>query len=227
MFIRRIVTAALTGAALVALSACVAPNGTVITPAPGGGVVVTPPGGIGGTVDTRLAGNWCFVNNRGREAQRDIRVVRNGLLVSTPRGQREYIRVASGRFEEVNGPSVYQFNSLSSGVFSRDGTNRTAFNLYRCGSSAGGSGTVGTVDSRLAGNWCFINNRGREARRTITARRSSLILTNQYGNIEYRPVGSGRYEQAGGAGILLFNSLNDGTLSRDGTRRTAVDLYRC
>lgn len=122
--------AAVLGAAL--LAGCVAPNGTVITPRPGGGVVVTPPPG-GNQVDVALNGLWCVDGRNGRVRERQIDIYRDGMVVTNRRGrQREYRRLRAGRYREVGGDSMYVFRNRNNGVFSRDGREVSAVPVYRC-----------------------------------------------------------------------------------------------
>ena len=117
------------GAALVA--GCVARDGTVIVPDPDGGIVVIPPdGAAGGRFDP--SGRWCFQDDRGRVRERLIEAYRGGLTVRTRRGRRDYRRASAGRYEEIEGRSVYLFRRDGSAIFSRDGTRQGAFELYRC-----------------------------------------------------------------------------------------------
>lgn len=124
------------GAALLALAGCVTPSGQVIAPAPGGGLIVTPPTNTVGQrpINSGIEGIWCFEDRRGRVREREIDVYRNGIVATNARGrQREYRRVGQGRYEELGGDSVYLFRSVRNAVFSRDGTERNAVALYRCG----------------------------------------------------------------------------------------------
>ncbi|MEM7189380.1 MAG: hypothetical protein AAF439_07195 [Pseudomonadota bacterium] len=121
--------AAIALAAALTAAGCVAPNGTVITPNPGGGVTVTPPTAAA----FNPTGRWCFEDRRGRLRTHDIDAYRGGMTVTNGRGrQRDYDRVTAARYAQVNGAGVYEFYRNGRGVYSRDGTRDKAVDVYRC-----------------------------------------------------------------------------------------------
>ena len=121
----RTLMAAAGAAALVTLGACVAP-------APGGGVIVTPPVT---PIVYDPSGRWCFTDNRDRPREHVIQAYTDGMVVSAanrPEIRREFDRVSSGRYEEINGDAVYIFYANGTAVFSRDGTQANSFDVTRC-----------------------------------------------------------------------------------------------
>ena len=121
--IRRSLTAAFAAVASLILAGCV-------EPVPGGGIVVTPP-----SAAINPSGTWCFEDRRGRQRVHLIDAYRGGMDVAPARNpdrRREFVRVSTRQYNELDGPGVYWFRGDGTALWSRDGSRDRAFEAYRC-----------------------------------------------------------------------------------------------